>query len=107
MVGLPLGSTAAAPLALVFMPQPKLTVGLPEKFRPVATVFLRLMTQYLPLCTMAAVADAVIVGAAVMNRPEKDSACDVDMLTWTAFQEAAVHEPVVGADSTAQVGVVP
>src|SRR5258707_11628863 len=96
MVGEPLGSAAAGPFALVFIPQPRFTVGLPEKVKPVATVFFRLMTQYLPSCTIAAVAAAVIVGAVLMNRLEKDSDCWAVSVTFTALEELDVQAPEVG-----------
>src|SRR4051812_7611112 len=91
MLLLPVASTAEAPLALVFMPQPRFTVGLPENDSPVPALFLSEMTQYLPVWTTAAVADAVMVGAVERNMPENAMALDPDTVTATALYPAPFH----------------
>ena len=60
----------------------------------------------MPLWTTAAVADAVIVGADDMNKPEKASLRWPASVTLTAFV-VVVHAPVLGGVSTLHVGVVP
>ena len=85
MVDEPLPSTAVVPLAFVLRPQPRSTVALPEKLRPVSVLLSRLMTQYFPVCTTAAVAEAEIVGVAVMKKPEKARLCWADTVTLTAL----------------------
>src|SRR3954447_5428605 len=106
MVDEPPQSIASLPLALVFIPQPRLTVGLPVKLIPVSALGSMLSMQYLPLWTSAAVALAEIVGAAVMNRLEKGKVRWTETVTRTACVVVA-QAPVVGGVWTAQVGVVP
>ena len=85
MVDEPLPSTAAVPLALVIIPQPRLTVALPEKSIPVSALLSSAFAQYLPLCTTAAVAVALMVGGDDRKSPEKDSARLAETWTFTAL----------------------
>ena len=105
IVGLPLASTAVEPFALVCMPQPINTVGLPLNVIPVPVVSFSARTQYWPLETTAAVADVVIVGAVDMKMLENGSARDADSVTLTAMNEAVFQG--AAAATIVHVGVIP
>src|SRR5213076_1507625 len=100
----PVATAASIEVELVIIPQPRSTSALPVAVMPVVEVFSRLTTQYLPDGTMVAVALAVIVGAAVMNMPEKLSCFWIDKSTFTAMVSAE-KLPVEGGLVTVQVGL--
>src|SRR5262252_6576556 len=81
----PVAIAALSDVELVIIPQPRFSVELPVAVMPVVAVGSRLTTQYAPVCTVAAVAEAWIAGDEDMNSPEKCSGCVTDSTTRTAF----------------------
>jgi hypothetical protein len=99
-------SMAAVPLAFVFIPQPRFTVGVPVKLIPVSALLSMLIMQYLPVCTTAAVAEALIVGVELVKKLEKAKVRCAETVTRTALVSAD-QVPAVGGACTVHVGVVP